>query len=114
MHSRLDTSELPNRRSVLHLQFTDDPQRFWLVVEAGDPSVCLTDPGYDVDVTVTSSLSTMYQVWLGELPIRKAVRENQLSFDGPTALTRRMPSVFQLSPIAETVMANRPPTARGG
>lgn len=110
MHTRLDTSELPDRRSVLRLRFTDDPQPFWLVVESGDPSVCLTDPGYDVDVTVTSDLSTLYQVWLGQLPINKALRDHRLSFDGPTALTRRMPSVFQLSPMAETVSANGAPS----
>ena len=110
MHRRLDTSELPDRRNVLHLRFTDDPQLFWLVVESGDPSVCLTDPGYDVDVTITSDLSTLYQVWLGHLPIKQALRDRRLSFAGPTALTRRMPAVFQLSPMAETVAANRPPS----
>ena len=105
MHTRLDTSELPDRRNVFHLQFTDDPQPFWIVVEAGDPSVCLTDPGYEVDVTVTSDLATLYQVWLGRIPIKSAVRDGRLSFDGPTALTRRMPAVFQLSPVAEIVAA---------
>ncbi len=114
MHSRLDTSELPNRRSVLHLRFTDEPQRFWLVVESGDPSVCLTDPGYDIDVTVTSDLSTLYQVWLGHLSIGQAMREQRLAFDGPTALTRRMPSVFQLSPMADAVIAGRTRSKDGG
>lgn len=104
MHGRLDTSELPDRRTVLHLRFTDDPQRFWLVVESGDPSVCLTDPGYDVDVTITSDLSTMYEVWLGRLPLRQALRDGRVELSGPPALTRRMPAVFRLSPVAEIVM----------
>jgi putative sterol carrier protein len=107
MHGRLDTSELPDRRSVLHVRFTDDPRLFWIVVEAGDPSVCLTDPGYEVDVTIAADVATLYQVWLGQVPIRTALREQRLSFTGPRALTRRMPSVLRLSPTAEMVRANR-------
>ncbi len=103
MHRRLDTSDLPGRRSVFHLQFIDDPRPFWIVVEHGDPSVCLTDPGFEVDVTIMSDLSTLYQVWIGQLPLRQAMRDDRISFIGATALTRRMPAVFQLSPIAETV-----------
>jgi putative sterol carrier protein len=105
MHGRLDTSDLPDRRVVFHLRFTDDPQPFWLVIEDHRPSVCLTDPGYDVDVTITSDVSSLYEVWLGRLPVRRALRQGRLGFEGPTALTRRMPSVFRLSPIAETVVA---------
>jgi DNA-binding HxlR family transcriptional regulator/putative sterol carrier protein len=105
MHGRLDTSELPDRRNVILIRFSDDPRPFWLVVESGEASVCLSDPGYNVDVTVRSDLSTLYQVWLGRLPVKAAVKEGRLSFDGDRALTRRMPTVFCLSPIAETVAA---------
>ena len=54
-----------------------------------------------------SDLSTLCQVWLGRMPIQSAVRAGRPSFDGPTALTRRMPSMFQLSPMADSVRANR-------
>jgi DNA-binding HxlR family transcriptional regulator len=103
MHGRLDVSELPDRRFVLHLRFTDDGKFFWMVVESGETSVCLTDPGYSIDVTVTSDLSSMYQVWLGRIPLLDAVRNRQVVFEGEKSLTRRMPSVFQLSIISEMV-----------
>jgi DNA-binding HxlR family transcriptional regulator len=105
MHTRLDTSHLPGRRNVLRLRFTDDPRLFWVVIEAGTPSVCLVDPGFDVDVTVTSDLRSLYQVWLGRVPIQDAIRAGRVAFEGPAPLTRRMPSVLQLSPIAEVVRA---------
>jgi DNA-binding HxlR family transcriptional regulator/putative sterol carrier protein len=105
MHSRIDTSQLPRRRTVLHLRFTDDPQPFWVVIESGDPSVCLTDPGYDVDVTITSDLSSLHQVWLGRLPLKQAVGDGRVRLDGPSALTRRMGAVLRLSPLADTVSA---------
>jgi DNA-binding HxlR family transcriptional regulator len=105
MHTRLDTSELPDRRTVLHIRFHDEPRRFWIVIEAGGPSVCLTDPGFQVDVTITSAVQSLYEVWLGRIPIQQAIRAGQLEFDGPRALTRRMPQVLQLSPVADLVRA---------
>ena len=103
MHSRLDTSAFPGKRHVLHIRFTDDPRRFWIVVEAGEPSVCVADPGFEVHVTMTASVRTMYAVWLGRLALVDAVRSGELTFDGPRALVRRMPIVLQLSPIAAIV-----------
>jgi len=108
MHTRLDTSMLPGKRHVLQIQFTDDRRMFWVVVEGGDPSVCVTDPGFDVDVTITSDLASLYQVWLGRLPIETAMRSGRLEFSGARAVTRCMPAVFRLSPVAPLVRAATP------
>lgn len=105
MHRRLDTSDLPGSRHVFNVCFTDDPQQFWIVIESGDPSVCLTDPGFDVDVTIRSDLAALFQVWLGRLPLTDAMRNGHVEFIGPAPLTRRMPKVFQLSPSAPIVAA---------
>jgi hypothetical protein len=43
------------------------PERFWFVATPGDVSLCFTDPGFEVDVTVESSLGVLYQIWLGAL-----------------------------------------------
>jgi DNA-binding HxlR family transcriptional regulator len=103
IHGRLNVSELPDRRFVLQIRFTDDRKLFWVIVESGDASVCLTDPGYEVDVTVTSDLASLYQVWLGSAPLIDAMRSGQVVFDGDKAFTRRMPAVFQLSPVSDIV-----------
>lgn len=108
MHARLDTSDLPGHRHVFHVRFSDDPQQFWIVVESGDPSVCLTDPGFDVDVVITADLGSLFQVWMGRLPLQKATRAGRVRFSGPTALTRRMPKVLRLSPQAAVIAANNP------
>ena len=105
MHTRLDTSHLPDRRFVLHVTFTDDRRQFWIVVEPAGPSVCMSDPGFEVDVTMSSDVNSLYQVWLGRIPVREAVARGQLTFIGPTALVRRMPNVLELSPVAELVVA---------
>jgi DNA-binding HxlR family transcriptional regulator len=107
MHTRIDATELPDRRCVLQLLFSDAPERFWLVVESGEASVCVSDPGYEVDVVIRSDLASLYEVWLGRVPLRKALRDGRVEFSGPSALTRRMPAVLQLSPVAEIVAAHR-------
>lgn len=103
MHTRLDTTGFPGRRKVFHIEFTDDPRRFWIVIENDRPSVCLTDPGFDVDVTIASDLVALHGVWLGRLPLADAVRAGRLEFRGPAPLVRRMPAVLQLSPVASLV-----------
>ncbi|MBF6300190.1 helix-turn-helix transcriptional regulator [Nocardia amamiensis] len=103
MHRRLDTSSFPGRRQVLLVRFTDEPRRFWIVIEAGVPSVCESDPGYPVDVVMSSDVDSLYQVWLGRIPVPHAVRTGRLEFHGPPALTRRMPAVLRLSPAAPYV-----------
>jgi DNA-binding HxlR family transcriptional regulator/putative sterol carrier protein len=103
MHRRLDTTDFPGRRNVFHVRFTDDNHRFWIVIEHGEPSVCVTEPGFDVDITIVSSLASLYSVWLGRTPLSDAVRAGQLEFIGPKPLVRRMPSVLRLSPVAPMV-----------
>jgi hypothetical protein len=109
MHTRLDTSSLPGKRQVIHLRFTDDPRPYWVVVvvvvELGVPSVCRSDPGFGVDVTVVSDVRSLYQVWLGRIPLRAALRQGIGRFDGLPAFTRRMAEVLQLSPVAPMVAA---------
>lgn len=105
MHEGLDTSRFPGKRHVLHLRFTDDPTPFWFVVEDGVPSVCATDPGYEVDVTIRSDITSLYEVWLGELPVSDALASGRLAFDGPGALVREMPQVLRRSTIAPFVEA---------
>lgn len=105
VHTRLDFSVLPDRRFVLEFRFRDEPRRFWVLRDSEGPSICLHDPGFGVDATVTSDLSTMYRVWLGKLELRSAIRTGAVELLGDHGVTRRLPQVMQLSPIAS---ASRP------
>ncbi|MFI6223942.1 winged helix-turn-helix transcriptional regulator [Nocardia salmonicida] len=109
MHTRLDTSMLPGLRQVLHVRFTDDIRRFWIVVEAAVASVCETDPGYPVDVTINADVAGLYEVWLGRMPLTHAQHTGRIRFTGPPAITRRMPAVLRLSPVAGYVAATAQP-----
>lgn len=67
------------------------------------PSVCNAARGFDVDVTIRAELSALYQVWLGRLTLRDAMRDGRVEFDGKPALVRKMPAVLRLSPVAPLV-----------
>jgi DNA-binding HxlR family transcriptional regulator len=103
IHRRLDTSAFPDRRMVIHVRFHDDRRQYWIVVDAAGPSMCTADPGFEVDVTITSDVGSLYEVWLGRLPIKEALRARRLAFDGPSAMTRLMPAALRLSPMAPLV-----------
>jgi len=107
MHGRVDTSGLDGDRHVLHLRFADDTRHFWILVEHGTPSVCMADPGFPVDVTISSDVASLYAVWLGRLPLPVALRSGRVRVEGPTAVTRRIDEVLALSPVAPFVAATR-------
>ena len=103
VHDRLDYAALPDRRLVLEFRFTGQPQRFWILKDSQGPSVCHHDPGFGIDAVVETDLSTMYQVWVGKLALRSAMRSGRLEIHGAPAVSRRLPRVLELSPIAPIV-----------
>jgi DNA-binding HxlR family transcriptional regulator len=106
MHTRVDTSTLQGHRHVVHVRFADDARRFWILVERGVPSVCMADPGYPVDLTISSDVASLYAVWLGRMPLPVALRAGRVTVQGATAVTRRLGEVLQLSPVAPFVAAS--------
>jgi len=97
-HSRIDTAPLPERRVVIEFRFSDDERRYWIVVEPEvGPSVCLSDPGYEIDVTVETDVATLCTLWQGRGTVAGAQRDGRMTFDGPRALTRVMPQVLAIA-----------------
>ena len=105
VHRRLDFSHLPDRRIVLAFRFRDRPERFWVVRDVQGPSICTSDPDFEVDATIDGDLSTFYKVWVGKVALPAALRDRSVTIDGAPGVVRRMPSVLELSPIAGVVAA---------
>lgn len=102
LHRRLDAQALPGPRFVIHVHFSDDSNRYWIVVE-DEASLCLTDPGFDVDLTLHSELSTLYRTYLGRQTLRDAYHEGQLELSGSNAAVRNFIEAFRPSPVADMV-----------
>lgn len=107
VHTRLDFSQMADRRVVLEFRFSDRRERFWIVNDSQGPSICTYDPGFGVDATIGSDLKTMYEVWLGRVELAAARRDGRVLIEGSPAVVRRLPSVLELSPVAPYVAATR-------
>ena len=66
MRRNLNPTPTPKRRSVIQFLYTDLPvsqKYWWLIVEAtGDVDLCSVDPGFDVDLCVTTKLRPMTSI----------------------------------------------------
>ena len=111
MRGTVRTDLLPAGRTVLHFRFHGAPEKlryFWLVFPEAD--LCLSDPGFGVDVTVRSDSRTLTAVWMGDLDLVTAVRNQRIALEGPRHLVRSFPRWFGLHPISAAVEhpASRP------
>lgn len=85
----LDPKPLPPRRCTIQFLYPELPQsrrNWWLVVEDGTVDLCGFDPGFEVDLLVTSSLRTMTAVWMGIAGMRAEVEAGRLELDGDPKL----------------------------
>lgn len=120
MQRRIVREALPPRRTIVRFEFTDAPRddrRYWLVLAPGEVDLCLRDPGAEEDLSLTSDVRTLAEVWLGEITFAQALRRSTLELRGPAELRRNFPSWLGLSLFAapaRTVLPSAPrPHARG-
>ena len=97
----VDRRELPSDRTVVRFDFRRPKQRYWLVLEPSEVSVCLKHPGFDVDLEVDVDTSTLYRIYLGRAELGGAIRAGQLTLSGPRALQRGFGNWFTWSAFAE-------------
>lgn len=102
MRRNLDPTPLPKARTVVQFTYPElsAPRRnWWLVVDpTAEVDLCSADPGYDVDLWVTTDLRTMTAVWMGLAEV-KDVRD-KIQLDGSPAIARTMQTWLGLSPFA--------------
>jgi DNA-binding HxlR family transcriptional regulator len=105
MRRGLDPLPLPKSRSVVQFTYPELPavqRRWWLIVEAhGEVDLCSVEPGFDVDLHVSTDLRTMTAIWMGFNTVSKALKEERLILTGQRALAANMQSWLGLSPFAK-------------
>jgi HxlR-like helix-turn-helix len=103
MHRTVRPAHFPPRRVVVAFEFSDVPQskrRWWLVSEGADADLCMTDPGYEVDLSVFTDVRTMTAIWTGDLTLETALGAGALEALGPTDLRRSLGAWLGLSRFA--------------
>ena len=74
---------------------------YWLVFEAQDVDICAQDPGHEVDLWIFANMRTHIEIWLGHIPMAKALGLGQLRLDGPSSEIKAFHKWFCLSHFAE-------------
>lgn len=102
MRRNLNPTPLPDRRTVIEFLYHELPQSkrsWWLVVEPhGEVDLCWSDPGFDVDLYVSTDLRTMTAVWMGVTTVAKEA--GKFTFTGDREIASTMQTWLGLSPFA--------------
>lgn len=101
---RLDREALPTERKVVLFRFSDaaqGEQRFWLHVDQDDVDLCLTQAGFEPDLTVECQVRTLTEIWTGHRSLEASLRDGSVRLEGPKALKRSFPNWLLLSSFAE-------------
>jgi DNA-binding HxlR family transcriptional regulator len=95
-------------RTVVRVDFRDERSWYWLVLDAKGASLCLKNPGFDVDVELRTDLKTLYEVWLGRQAFGHAIAEGTVRLEGSRRAVRLFRDLLaRLSPMAYAVRAAR-------
>jgi DNA-binding HxlR family transcriptional regulator len=102
MRRNLNPEPLPKRRCVVQFTYSDLPStksQWWLVIERdGEVDLCWSDPGFDVDLFVTTNLRTMTAIWMGVTSVAR--EREQIEFSGSKSMASSMQTWLGLSPFA--------------
>jgi len=102
MRRRVDPTVFPERRIIVYFEFTDVPKnkaQWWVVNDRESVDLCPKDPGFPVDLYVTTDIRTMIDIWLGKRAWDAAVGSGHVEVTGPRELRDRIKSWLLLSPI---------------
>jgi DNA-binding HxlR family transcriptional regulator len=109
MHRHLHVDRLPEKQTVVMFWFRDVPakkSRYWLRMQPPEVELCLTNPGFGENLRVETTLRTFVEVWMGDRPLDKALRDKTIEIGGDSKLAREFPKWLKLSPFARI---ERPP-----
>jgi DNA-binding HxlR family transcriptional regulator len=104
IYRSINVASLPARQTVIRFDFADQPaakRHRWIMGSAAGAELCITDPGHEVDLFVTTDSRTLVRIWHGDLLLRRAIEEGRLLLDGPGPLRRAFPKWMSVSPLAQ-------------
>ena len=103
MRRNLNPAPLLSIRTVVQFLYPELPptkSRWWLIIEPeGDVDLCWSDPGFDIDLYVTTDLRTMTAIWMGLGTIESERDRMELLRDRNVAETMQV--WLGLSPFAK-------------
>ena len=91
IHRTIDPGFFKAPRTVIRIEFTDYTSKlrfWWLVITRDNVDVCYQDPGYELDLEMSTDLQTLTAAWMGDTTIMKAIREKSVVLSGSVHLKK--------------------------
>jgi hypothetical protein len=82
----INPDPMPPRRNTIQFIFNDSSPSERIVEPGNEVDLCLVDPGFDVDLYVSTDLRTMTEIWLGYASIGPASEDGRFVVIGNTNL----------------------------
>lgn len=96
LFKEVDTTQLPDKRVVIQFSFYGaESCAYWLVLKPDDVSLCLTDPGFELDILIYADLVTFFQVWARRISLQDALDRKQMTVDATPERLRALPHWFE-------------------
>jgi len=111
LRRRVRVEKLPEPRVVIRFEFRaqrarsywhQGQQSFWLILERPVVDLCLSDPGFEVDLTVSTDLPELTRVYLGHISLTQALRQGSVEVLGRRELRSGFRNWIGISPFAQT------------
>ena len=94
---RVDPNAFGPRRVTVQFEFSNVPRAkryWWIVNDRGAVDLCPSDPGFPVDLYITTDMRTMVHVWVGKLSLAAAIRPAASKSSGRAACATAWASGF--------------------
>jgi DNA-binding Lrp family transcriptional regulator len=105
MRRKIDPQPMPTRRTVVQFIFSDlprDRRNYWLIVSPGTGvDLCSIEPGFDVDLHVTSELKAMTSAWMGMSRMADEIAAGKITLTGDRDLRKTVGQWLRLSSFAD-------------
>lgn len=104
MRRNINPAPLPSQRTVVQFCYPELPtnrREWWLIIDPKakvEVDLCATNPGFEVDLWVTTDLKTMTAIWMGLSSVKES--QSKLLVDGDPKLARSMAQWLGLSHFA--------------
>lgn len=95
MRNEVSLEKLPEFRVAVQFNYYGAVRAtFWLILTKEDVTLCLTDPGYEINVLVTADLATFFKLWGGRISYQEALKDYDVRVEGIPSMVHEFPNWF--------------------
>lgn len=107
-HRTMRADQLPDGTHVICVILTDqsDANKWWVIVNNATVDLCNEDPGRDVGLYVTATLTALAEVWMGDTPLATALKSKDIVLSGVGYLQKGAEAWFPYSRYIEVKAAS--------